>query len=312
MSFYFSVEEIFVPTAWDKKSVAFIGHGAGEWRPRAGRRLPTPGVPHDPTHMHSTVPSMGGRHRHLVAGVLGCLLATAGPATAAPVAAPATIPATSHGVPDTIGQRVAACIACHGREGAIGNGAFYPRLAGKPAGYLYNQLASFRDGRRFNSDMTHLVRHLSDDYLREIAAYFAGLDLPYPDTPSTSDATPATLERGRELALEGDATRGVPACVQCHGAALTGVQPGIPALVGLPRLYLSSQLGAWLTDSRHALPPDCMREVGRRLTTADINAVASWLAIQPVPATAKAVAALPRPLPLPCGSMPRAADARTP
>jgi cytochrome c553 len=94
------------------------------------------------------------------------------------------------------------------------------------------------------------------------------------------------------------------------GCTPVSVQPGIPALVGLPRLYVASQLGAWLTDSRHALPNDCMREVGRRLTTDDVNAVVSWLAIQPVPAAARAVAALPRPLPLPCGSMPDAAVAR--
>ena len=206
---------------------------------------------------------------------------------------------------DTIGQRVAVCIACHGREGASGNAVFSPRLAGKPSAYLFNQLVSFRDGRRFNSDMTYLVQHLSDDYLREMADYFTGLDLPYPAVSPVSDASAATLALGRKLALEGDATRAIPACVQCHGVALTGVQPGIPALVGLPRLYLSSQLGAWLTDSRHALAPDCMREVGRRLTTADINAVASWLAIQPVPADAKAVAAPLQPLPMGCGSMPR-------
>lgn len=252
--------------------------------------------------MHSSSPPARGSRRRLVAIAISALVAATGPAASA---APYT-------VPDTIGQRVAACIACHGREGSTGNAAFYPRLAGKPAGYLFNQLASFRDGRRFNSDMTHLVRHLSDDYLREMAEYFAGLDLPYPPVPTSSDASAATLGRGRALALEGDAGRGIPACVQCHGAALTGVQPGIPALVGLPRLYLSSQLGAWLTDSRHALPPDCMRDVGRRLTTADVNAVASWLAIQPVPADARAIVALPGPLPVPCGSMPRADGPRTP
>jgi cytochrome c553 len=233
------------------------------------------------------------------------VLAAASVATAAWGAAPEAGATPAARVPDTIGQRVAACIACHGREGATGNAAFFPRLAGKPAGYLFNQLVSFRDGRRFNSDMTYLVQHLSDEYLREMADYFAGLDLPYPAVSPSSDASAATLAHGRKLALEGDAARGIPACVQCHGAALTGVQPGIPALVGLPRLYLSSQLGAWITDSRHALAPDCMREVGRKLTTTDINAVASWLAIQAVPADAKAVAALPHPLPMACGAMPR-------
>jgi cytochrome c553 len=208
-------------------------------------------------------------------------------------------------VPDTIEQRVAACIACHGREGASTNAGYFPRLAGKPAGYLYNQLLSFRDGRRFHGDMTHMVQFLTDAYLREIAAYFAALDLPYPPVATRSDASAETLRRGHELAREGDAARGIPACTGCHGAALTGVQPGIPGLLGLPRLYLASQLGAWLTDDRHALPPDCMAGIGRKLTTADINAVASWLATQPMPADPKPVAALPAPLPVACSAMPK-------
>jgi cytochrome c553 len=204
-----------------------------------------------------------------------------------------------------IEQRVAACIACHGREGATTNAGYFPRLSGKPAGYLYNQLRSFRDGRRFNADMTYMVQHLSDAYLMEMAEYFAGLDLPYPPVPAASDASAAQLARGRQLALEGDAARRIPACVQCHGAALTGVQPAIPGLLGLPRLYVSSQLGAWLTNERHALAPDCMAEIGRRMTTADINAVASWLAVQPMPANPKPVSSLPAPLPMTCGGMPK-------
>lgn len=206
-------------------------------------------------------------------------------------------------VPDTIGQRAAACIACHGREGASGNAAFFPRLAGKPAGYLFNQLRSFRDGRRFNSDMAYMVQHLSDAYLLEIAEYFAGLDLPYPPVSTTSDATPAMLQRGKDLVTDGDRGRGIPACTACHGTALTGVLPAIPGLVGLPRLYLSSQLGSWLTAERHALAPDCMAQVGKKLTSGDINAVASWLALQPVPVNAKAAASLPGPAPMACSGM---------
>ena len=92
-------------------------------------------------------------------------------------------------------------------------------------------------------------------------------------------------------------------CVRCHGEALTGVLPGIPALVGLPRLYLSSQLGAWITNDRHALEPDCMAQVGRKLTAADINAVASWLAMQPMPANPKPIAAPPSPVPMACSAL---------
>lgn len=208
-------------------------------------------------------------------------------------------------VPDTIEQRVAACIACHGREGSSTNAGYFPRLAGKPAGYLFNQLQSFRDGRRFHSDMVYMTRHLSDDYMREMAGYFAGLNLPYPRVNPVTDASAQVLANGQALALKGDQARGIPACVACHGAALMGAQPGVPPLLGLPRLYIASQLGAWLTDDRHALAPDCMTEVGRKLNSADINAVASWLSIQPVPANTKAAESLPAPLPIQCSAMPK-------
>ena len=57
---------------------------------------------------------------------------------------------------DTIAQRVVACTGCHGKEGRAAPDGYYPRIAGKPAGYLYNQLLHFRDGRRPVS-YTHLT-----------------------------------------------------------------------------------------------------------------------------------------------------------
>lgn len=227
--------------------------------------------------------------RQLLAGLLSAL---------------ACASAWSAAVPDTIEQRVAACIACHGREGSSSNSGYFPRLSGKPAGYLFNQLQSFRDGRRFHSDMVYMTRHLSDAYMREMAEYFASLDLPYPRVSTATDASPQVLAHGQALALKGDAARGIPACVACHGSALMGVQPGVPPLLGLPRLYIASQLGAWLTDDRHALPPDCMTDVGRKLNSADINAVASWLATQPVPANTHPAKSPPAPLPMKCSAMP--------
>ena len=50
--------------------------------------------------------------------------------------------------PDTIGQRLQACTACHGKEGVANGKDYFPRIAGKPAGYLYNQLRNFREGHR--------------------------------------------------------------------------------------------------------------------------------------------------------------------
>ncbi len=82
--------------------------------------------------------------------------------------------------PDTIAERVAPCLTCHGAEGRAGSGGYFPRIAGKPQGYLYNQLVNFRDGQRRNTTMNYLVANLPDAYLFEIAGYFAAQNPPYP------------------------------------------------------------------------------------------------------------------------------------
>ncbi|MEY3473998.1 MAG: hypothetical protein RL087_456, partial [Pseudomonadota bacterium] len=155
-------------------------------------------------------------------------------------------------VEDTMAQRMLACTACHGEQGRAGPDGYYPRIAGKPAGYLYHQLLNFRDGQRHYGLMARLLEPLGDDYLMEIAQHFAALDLPYPPPSPASGVDARTLQRGEQLALRGDATRQVPACAACHGKALMGAQPATPALLGLPRDYLNSQLGAWQTGQRKA------------------------------------------------------------
>jgi cytochrome c553 len=59
--------------------------------------------------------------------------------------------------------------------------------------------------------------------------------------------------------------------------------PHVPGLLGLPRDYLNAQLGAWRTGKRRAHAPDCMGDIAKRLQPQDIEALASWLAAQPVP-----------------------------
>lgn len=185
--------------------------------------------------------------------------------------------------PDTMQARVAACTACHGAQGKAGADGYYPRLAGKPRDYLYHQLLNFRDGLRQYRPMTHLLQGLPDDYLRDMAAYFADQDVPYP-APGRPVASAAMLERGRTLALHGDAARGLPACVACHGAALNGLSPAIPGLLGLPRDYIGSQIGGWINGLRRAAEPDCMAHIAQKLTPEDIGALSAWLSSQPVTA----------------------------
>jgi len=230
--------------------------------------------------------SLPGRSRALVAALL--LGHAAGTGAAAPP------------FEDTMAQRVLACTGCHGPQGRAAPDGYYPRIAGKPPVYLYNQLLNFRDGRRRYALMSGLLAPLSDAYLREIANHFASLQVAYPP-PQPPLAGAELVERGRRLVHEGDPARHVPACVQCHGAAMMGVAPSIPGLLGLPRDYLNAQLGAWRGGARRAQAPDCMGQVAKALSAEDIGAVSAWLAAQP--AQGEPATSLPAPLPLACGGV---------
>jgi cytochrome c553 len=190
-----------------------------------------------------------------------------------PLAAPLRAAERPAVLPDTMAQRLLACTSCHARADTAHGTEYFPRISGKPAGYLYNQLVNFRDGRRQYPVMTYMVTHLPDPY-------------------------------GRILAMQGDPARRIPACIACHGQALTGVLPAVPGLVGLPRDYVNAQFGAWRNHTRKAAQPDCMATIAARLTLDDINAVSTWLARQPFSPDARPAAAMAQPLPLACGSVP--------
>jgi cytochrome c553 len=85
---------------------------------------------------------------------------------------------------------------------------------------------------------------------------------------------------------------------------LTGIEPGIPALVGLHARYISAQLEAWRVGTRHATAPDCMHDIATKLSEPEITAIAGWLAAQRPPSPAVAAAAGSWRTPLTCGSQP--------
>lgn len=232
---------------------------------------------------------------HWLAGVIGLLGLVV--TRCIPVAQAAEHP------PDTIAARTQACAACHGEEGQGTDNDYFPRLAGKPVGYLFNQLLAFKEGRRRYPPMNYLLQYQTDDYLRTLATYFSALRPPAtPPTPST--VSDAVLARGRTLVAEGDPARGTPACSGCHGPKLTGMEPAIPGLVGLRANYISAQLGAFRYGTRTAAAPDCMQLVAASLTEADVAAVAAWLASQPVPPNPSPVPRGTLAMPLACGSEP--------
>jgi cytochrome c553 len=231
----------------------------------------------------------------LAAGALGLLGGMA-------AAAPASDATPAFKQLDSVEARVQGCVTCHGQDGQGTNNGYYPRIAGKPAGYLYNQLAAFRDGERTYPPMNYLVAYLPDSYLHEIADYFSGQKPPFAPH-EVGNASPQSLDRGRQLAATGDPALGVPACVACHGKGLTGMQPGIPGLVGLRSNYIAGQLTRWRVGERRAAEPDCMRRIAVRLKDSDIADLAAWLSVQAPPKDSSPEAANIDRMPFACGSL---------
>ena len=203
---------------------------------------------------------------------------------------------------DTMAQRMRACTACHDDQGRQGTDAYYPRIAGKPYEYLYNQLRNFRDGRRHYPLMAGLLDEMSDEYMLEIARHFASLDVPYA-APGGAALPASQGERARKLVETGDESRRLPACAACHGKALMGVQPAVPGLLGLPTDYIRAQLGGWHIGTRKAAAPDCMAKIAQTLTPEEISIVSAWLSAQPIPANAAPAAHAERDAPMECGSV---------
>jgi cytochrome c553 len=206
-------------------------------------------------------------------------------------------------VTDSMQERDEACTACHGSSTQASTDGFSPRIAGKPAGYLFNQLVSFRDGRRAYPPMVYLVQYMSDDYLREMAAYFAGLDLPYPP-PEAVSLAPETLARVRAIIERGDAP---PAA--CPHAWIATVRAS-PAPSRPFRVFSDCPGITWPSNSAPGARVDCARfhriawprsRAGSRPRTCPV--LAAWLASQPVPSAMKPRPRRARPLPLQCGSV---------
>jgi len=73
-------------------------------------------------------------------------------------------------------DKLAACAACHGENGAKPILPEYPILAGQYPDYLASALKAYRDGRRQNPIMSMQIEalQLSDADIEQLATHFAG------------------------------------------------------------------------------------------------------------------------------------------
>jgi len=163
----------------------------------------------------------------------------------------------------------AVCASCHGADG---NSLvpMYPKLAGQHAEYTTKQLKEFKSGVRKNPIMAGMVAGLSEQDMAELGAYFAS-QKPTPGNGKGSDL-------GRKLYFGGDASRGITACIACHGTSGKGMaKAGFPVVANQSVEYLTAQLISFKAGERDNDRNSIMRNVAKRLKQKDIEALAQFL-----------------------------------
>lgn len=167
------------------------------------------------------------------------------------------------------------CVACHAEDGNSPLAA-NPKLAGQFSEYLHKQLANFkpqqgRKAERENAVMAGMVSALSDEDMRNVAAYYASQKLK-PESARSKDLA----ARGQKLYRGGNLASGVAACAGCHGPDGAGIPGQVPRLSGQFAAYLEAQLVAFKSGARANDPNGMMRGVASRMSEAEIKAVAEY------------------------------------
>jgi cytochrome c553 len=163
------------------------------------------------------------------------------------------------------------CQACHGANGNSTNPE-WPSLAGVGADYIAEQLKNFKEGKRANPVMMPNAMSLSANDMADLGAYFDSL------VNTGLEADPSYWQAGEKLYRGGDAARGIPACMACHGPTGRGNEPAkFPALGGQQSVYVSKQLNDYASGARNTGPNGIMQTIAKRLSPEDIRNLASYL-----------------------------------
>jgi cytochrome c553 len=182
--------------------------------------------------------------------------------------------------------QIESCASCHGPHGEGNPQMGAPRLAGQPQPYLERQLEAYATGRRYNEVMVPIARALTAADRAQLAAIYAHLDAPPTRRSAASGATRGS-PRARKLAMEGDESRQVQACENCHGPGGSGFGGVVPYLAGQDARYLETALQEWKQGRRDTDPTGIMPQIAKRLTDPDITALAAYYASVPPQASQK-------------------------
>lgn len=169
-----------------------------------------------------------------------------------------------------------ACASCHGLDGTGGGRGAFPRLAGLSEQYLRKQLQDYRADRRRNAIMQPIARAATATELEDAVRWYA-VARP-PATMWDDRATAATIARGARLARDGEWSRKLPACSNCHGSTGEGVPPNFPGLRGQSPTYVEAQLVAFRQGWRANDSLGLMRAVAQRTMPGDGRAVGEYFA----------------------------------
>lgn len=162
------------------------------------------------------------------------------------------------------------CAICHGPVGITR--ADSPNLAGQYAVVIYKQLIDFRSGARVNAIMTPFAVNMTDQEMKDVAAYYAYL----PRLPAYHPAPQAPKPK---IVVYGAPIRGIAPCGSCHGSLDN--KAGSPWLEGQPEAYIRSQLQAFAGSHRTNDISQQMRNIARAMTAQEIEEAAKYYASQP-------------------------------
>jgi cytochrome c553 len=192
------------------------------------------------------------------------------------VALAMAMPAVAAGNADAGRSKSQVCAGCHGVDGnaAIPN---YPKLAGQHASYLVKQLSDFKAGKRKDPIMSAQVVNLQPQDMEDIAAYFNSQSV---KIGAASDK--AKRELGERIYRGGNETKGVAACMACHGPNGAGNPPAkFPALSGQNADYVSKTMRDLRDGNRGFDDKDdagkTMRIIAKKMSDAEIDAVAHYI-----------------------------------